>query len=240
MLLQNFIKKLLNKLSRVIYHLTPREFKNELNLHEHYKKEQQLNSYNFFKKYFKKSILFKNSSEIRKYSIDRATQKKEQNLCYLEFGVFNGTSINFFSNFVHEIYGFDSFEGLNEDWIGNLGFSKGHFDLKNKLPKVNANVNLIQGKVQDTLDNFIEAKIILNNLKINFIHMDLDTYESSLFVLKKIKPYLVKNSIILFDQLHNFEGWDTGELKALNEVFDDNEYNYIAFSMEHQAAILIN
>lgn len=240
MLLQNFIKNFLYKLSRVVYNLTPREFKNELNLHEHYKKEQQLNSYNYFKKHFKKSILFKNSLEIRKYSIDRTTQKKDENLCYLEFGVFNGTSINFFSKFVDEIYGFDSFEGLNEDWTGNIGFSKGYFDLKNKLPKVNANVNLIKGKVQDTLGNFIEEKIISKKLKIKFVHMDLDTYESSLFVLKKIKPYLEKNSIILFDQLHNFEGWDTGELKAMEEVFDNKDYQYIAFSMEHQAAILIN
>ena len=38
---------------------------------------------------------------------------------YIEFGVFSGTSINYFSkNLKKKIYGFDSFEGLKEDWVG--------------------------------------------------------------------------------------------------------------------------
>ena len=43
------------------------------------------------------------------------------------------------------------------------------------------------------------------NPKINFVHMDVDTYESSKFVLESIKPNLVKGSVILFDELYNFE-----------------------------------
>ena len=95
MTVKNFSKKLLKKLSRVVYYLVPDEFKNRINLHEIYKKEQQINSYNYFKKYFKTSILFKNAYEIRKYVINKATENKEENLYYLEFGVFNGSSINF-------------------------------------------------------------------------------------------------------------------------------------------------
>lgn len=230
-----YLKLLLYKISRVIYILLPDEFKGRVNLHELYSKEQQLNSYNYFKKYFKSSILLKNANDIRDYSIKRAKEQDISNkFYYIEFGVYDGTSINFFSKHVSNIYGFDSFDGLREDWTGNFGFAKGHFDLKSKLPKVNKNVTLIKGLVQDTLDDFIHK-----DLQINFIHMDLDTYESSLFVLKKIKPYLCKNSIILFDQLHNFEGWDTGEFKALKEVFKDDEYKFIAFSMEHQASIIV-
>lgn len=55
--------------------------------------------------------------------------------------------------------------------------------------------------------------------------MDLDTYDLTKFVLKKIKPYLSKNSIILFDQIYNYSGWRAGEHKALTEVFKANEYN---------------
>ena len=60
--------------------------------------------------------------------------------------------------------------------------------------------------------------------------MDLDTYESSKFVLQSIKPYLIDKCIILFDELYNFSGWDVGELKALNETFDEKEFFYKAFS----------
>jgi hypothetical protein len=233
-----FIKIFLYKLSRALYSVIPDEIKkNRHDIYELYDKEQQLNSYNYFKNYFKNSVLLKNATELRKYSILKAKEQDKLSQFYnLEFGVFDGTSINFFSNYVKNIYGFDSFEGLKEDWTGNLGFTKGHFDLKKKLPKVNKNIKLIDGFVQDTLGDFLEKK----DMKINFVHMDLDTYESSLFVLRKIKPYLTKNAIIVFDELHNFVGWDTGEFKALKEVFDDSEYEYIAFSMEHQATIKVH
>ena len=61
------------------------------------------------------------------------------------------------------------------------------------------------------------------------MHMDLDVYESSKYVLEKTKPYLTKGSIILFDELYNYPGWSVGEYKALKETFDDKEYKFIAF-----------
>ena len=77
--------------------------------------------------------------------------------------------------------------------------------------------------------------------KINFVHIDLDTYESTKFVLKNIKPFLCKNSIILFDELYDFLGWDEGEYKALKEVFDETEYKFLAFSKHgNQSVIQVN
>ena len=70
--------------------------------------------------------------------------------------------------------------------------------------------------------------------------MDVDTYESSKFILEKIKPFLIKGAIILFDEVYNFEGWDVGEYKALTEVFEDKDYQFISFSKDtSQAAIKI-
>ena len=70
--------------------------------------------------------------------------------------------------------------------------------------------------------------------------MDLDTYESTKFVLKEIKTYLSKDSIILFDQIYNVSGWDVGEYKALTEVFNEKEYKFLAFSkLGRQATIQI-
>ena len=66
-------------------------------------------------------------------------------------------SINLFSNELKglEIFGFDSFEGINENWYGTSK-EKGTFSMHGKLP-VNSNVNLIKGLVQDTLPNFRQS-----------------------------------------------------------------------------------
>ena len=76
------------------------------------------------------------------------------------------------------------------------------------------------------------------NPKINFIHIDVDTYETSKFILDSIKPYLVKGAIILFDELYNFEGWDIGEYKALKETFEESDYKFISFVTDGQQAAI--
>ena len=205
-------------------------------VYDFYKEEQIKNCYEHFKKFFKTAVLL-NSEKIRGHAINLAKDNdKDPNNFYLEFGVFSGTSINFFSKNINKnIYGFDSFEGLKEDWLGT-SVTKGTFDLKKKIPKLNINVIPISGWVQDTLPKFLDEK----KPKINFVHMDIDTYESSKFVLEKIKPFLIKGSIILFDELYNFEGWDVGEYKALTEVFDEKDYSFVSFSTDTaQAAIKI-
>ena len=49
-----------------------------------------------------------------------------------------------------------------------------------------------------------------------------------------------RESIITFDQLYNYPGWKMGENKALKEIFNENEYEYIAFcSNGEQVAIQV-
>jgi hypothetical protein len=203
--------------------------------YEMYVEEEIKKCYETFKPYFKKSI-FLNFKDYHKFIIERAKENDEFNKkFYLEFGVYTGTSINFFSKHVNTIYGFDSFEGLKEDWAG-YELQKGYFSLNKKLPKLNKNVIPIVGWAQDTLVPFLEK----HKPEVNFLHLDLDTYESTKFVLEKIKPYLVKNCIIAFDELYNFSGWEVGEYKALKETFNDNEYKYVCFRLDGtQAAIQI-
>ena len=210
----------------------PRLFKTSYEL---YVREEEEKSFNHFKKYFKNTI-FLDTNRIRKYAILKSQENdKEQNHYYLEFGVFNGLSINYLSQFLKtNIYGFDSFEGLKEDWKGSI-LEAGYFDLKGKKPSVNKNVKLIKGFVQDTLSNFLSE---IKNSKINFVHIDLDTYESSKFVLQSLKPYLNNGAIILFDELYNYSGWDEGEYKALQEVFKETEYKFLAFSKTSCQAVV--
>tara|TARA_B110000003_G_scaffold275872_1_gene319863 strand:- start:4663 stop:5421 length:759 start_codon:yes stop_codon:yes gene_type:complete len=244
----NFIKNLLIKFGKMLSIIkinakTPSDIYapiHKISPINRFQNEEFEESYKYFKKFLYQSALFKNVDQMREHSINTALENdKNNNYFYLEFGVNKGDSINFFSKYIkkNKIYGFDSFEGLSEDWKGVANFPKKTFDNSKNLPKCSDNVILIKGKVENTLENFIEEN--KSNLKINFAHIDVDTYSPSKFVLEKIKPYLVKNSIILFDELHNHSGWSVGEFKALKEVFNENEYEYISFSDTTQASIKI-
>jgi hypothetical protein len=194
-------------------------------IYDKYEIEELNKCYDHFKDKFKTAIFL--DKNFREFAIKRAIENdKKQEKFYLEFGVYKGKTINELSRFVNKIYGFDSFEGLKEDWIGRLSAPKGTFDLSKKIPKFNKNVIPISGWIQDTLENFLTK----NSPSINFVHIDVDTYDTTKFILTKIKPYLSNNSIILFDELYNFPGWDVGEYKALKEVFNENEFKYIMFA----------
>ncbi|MBT6843785.1 MAG: class I SAM-dependent methyltransferase [Candidatus Melainabacteria bacterium] len=191
--------------------------------------------YEHFKKYFYKAI-FLEREKIREYAIKQALRNDiEQTSQYLEFGVYTGSSVNKFAQYLkgRPIYGFDSFRGLREDWVGHE-LSFGTFDLDGKVPKLNKNVIPIKGWVQDTLPGYLQE----HQPKIQFVHMDMDTYESTKFVLENIKPFLSKNSIIIFDELYNFAGWRVGEYKALTEVFEENEYKFLAFAKSSAQAVI--
>jgi hypothetical protein len=56
--------------------------------------------------------------------------------------------------------------------------------------------------------------------------------------LENTKKYLCKNSIIVFDELYNFPGWDVGEYKALKETFSDNEYKFLGFALKGEQAVI--
>lgn len=234
--MKKIIKNILNKISRVIYFITPKEFRNDFNVKTKYVHEEKNKSFETFKKYFSNSIMFDVEADIQKFAIKEAIKNDKYNdMFYLEFGVFKGKSINFFSKYVKKIYGFDSFEGLREHWAGALNAPKGTFNLDKKIPALNDNVIAVRGWIQDTLKKFLSEK----KPKINFVHIDVDTYETTLFLLKELKPFLYKNSIILFDEIHNVPGWEFGEYKALKEIFSENEYNFIAFDFEKRAVIKI-
>jgi hypothetical protein len=70
------------------------------------------------------------------------------------------------------------------------------------------------------------------------MHIDTDTYPTAKFILQQTKPYLLNNSIIVFDELYNFSGWSVGEYKALTEVFDEEEYEFLVFSVDDSQAVI--
>jgi hypothetical protein len=166
-------------------------------------------------------------------------QQTSKNQLHLEFGVWYGKSINFFSNLYPEqsFYGFDSFEGLPEDWIHS--FTKGHFSLNGILPTVNSNVTLIKGWFTDTLNPFL----LEHDQNISFIHIDCDLYSSTKYVLNTLKNRINPGTIILFDEFYNCRSdWaPNGECKAWYEFASENNTNfkYIGYNSSHEQVSLI-
>ncbi len=131
------------------------------------------------------------------------------------------------------LYGFDSFEGLEESWAGS-SLPEGTFNLDGVLPNVAENVVLTKGWVQDTLPVFFDS----NKDKIAYLHVDTDTYAPAKAILSLAKPRLQKGSIILFDELIGYPNWELGEYLALSEELPNDTYEFIAFA-DRQSAIRI-
>ena len=133
---------------------------------------------------------------------------------YLEFGVYRGATLREWTELNRDpssrFFGFDSFEGLPEDWIP--GFSRGAFNLEGKAPQVDdTRVSLIKGLFQNTLPTFLSKYVRKNRI---VVHIDADLYSSTLFVLVNIHNILEPGDIIMFDDFLD----PIGEFKAFFDV----------------------
>ncbi|HCS19763.1 MAG TPA: methyltransferase [Bacteroidetes bacterium] len=176
------------------------------------------------------SMMFFNHTDIWDFTISKIQERSVEG-ANLEFGVYTGTSINYFSSRLKNdvFYGFDSFEGLKEDWKG-WALQKGYFNLNGQLPKVNGNVKLIKGWFDQSLPKFIEE----NNdfRRINYLHIDCDTFEATETVFNLLGKFIDKGTLILFDEYFGYRGWEFGEYKAFQQFvnFAGIKYRYIAFT----------
>lgn len=154
---------------------------------------------------------------------------------YCEFGVYTGSTIRFISERVNEVHGFDSFEGLPENWRACHG--KGKFNL-NGIPSVQGNVCLHIGWFHETLPGFVRE----THSPMAFLHIDSDLYSSAKTVLDYCGELMVPGTVIVFDEFFNYPEWRDGEYKALVEFVGGNkvEFNWLAYnSRSEQVALRI-
>lgn len=182
-------------------------------------KDSRIDAVNYIKARISEFMIFNNREELWEYCIERVTKVG----LFAEFGVYQANSLNKIAALVPkkiEIFGFDSFKGLSEDWHGT-NMPKTFFKV-DSLPKVKQNVTLIVGEFKDTLPKF------LNTFKGNFsfIHFDCDTYESTKFVLTKIKSRIGKGTILIFDEYFGYPNWKNGEFKAFQELIKGSRLSY--------------
>jgi hypothetical protein len=150
----------------------------------------------------------------------------------LDLGVWKGDSSRALARIFPEraIHGFDSFEGLPEDW-GHLG--KGHFgEVKGTLPDVPANVQLFKGWFDETLPAWRDEHA---DRPISLLRVDCDLYSSTKTALAALRPLIRPGTWIVFDELIGYRGWEAHEYKAFMEFIDETgfEYEYIAYGLTY-------
>jgi O-methyltransferase len=120
---------------------------------------------------------------------------------YFEFGVAGGHSFRWWAgnsgNRECRFYGFDTFEGLPEDW-GT--FSKS--DMASAVPVMDdKRVEFFKGLFQNTLPGFLRSYDNPKG-KLKVIHLDADLFSATLFSLTSLAPYLNKGDILIFDEFN--------------------------------------
>lgn len=168
------------------------------------------------------------------YALARALKAHPQGLV-CEFGVAGGKTLTFLAKRAPgDVHGFDSFEGLPEDWTG-AGERAGRFSRKAKPPRVPANARLHVGWFDATVPRFLEAHAGPAAL----VHLDADLYSSTKTALSLLRERIGPGTVLVFDEYLNYPGWRAHEHKAFQEFVGETglRYRYIGFStLQGQAA----
>jgi hypothetical protein len=184
----------------------------------------------FIEQHMPKSRSFGDRFELLRFALEQVEPGLRDAL-YCEFGVFEGESINFIADLTPDkkIHGFDSFEGLPEDWRG--GFRKGAFAIP-RLPKVRKNVVLYKGWFNESLPQFRRDTAE----PLAFAHLDADLYSSTRTVLEELSEKVVAGTVLVFDEFFNYPGWQEGEQRAWQEFVDKNEvqFTYLGYCRRGQ------
>jgi O-methyltransferase len=129
----------------------------------------------------------------------------DADLRYLEFGVHQGGAIRRFASLFRNpdarFIGFDSFEGLPENW-SNLPV--GHFATGGKPPAIDdPRVSFEKGWFQNSVRTFLPG-LAQAPPKTTLVHFDADLYSSTLFLLASLWWHLPEYFFI-FDEFMGHE-----------------------------------
>jgi hypothetical protein len=152
----------------------------------------------------------------------------------LEFGVFKGTTLKIIRDFFpkkYEVFGFDSFEGLPEDWVdsnnniaGDGICVKGFFSTDKSIPDIEG-VTIYDGWFEDTIPEYLNVAET-----IGLLHVDCDLYSSTKTLLYSLNNYIKPNTIIVFDEWFYYSGGndrnDDHEQKCFYEWVKDFNREY--------------
>ncbi len=153
---------------------------------------------------------------------------------YLEFGVHTGGTLRTIVEHAPAgaSFGFDSFEGLPEDW--RTQFTAGTFAVED-LPDV-PGAELVVGWFDQVLPGFLEA----HPESVAFLHLDADLYSSTKTVLDALESRLRPGTVVVFDEYFNFPQWEEHEHRAWTEFVARTglRFEYLGFTADDEQVSL--
>jgi len=136
-----------------------------------------------------------------------AERLKGKAVRYLEFGVFEGESIREWARIVPSadstFVGFDSFEGLPEDWGHAFATTKkGTFATGGRIPDIaDPRVSFVKGWFNETLPQYVRELRADDRQLI--VHLDADLYTSTTLVLHQLNGIMTSGTMLIFDEFGN-------------------------------------
>lgn len=189
----------------------------------HLEMEAMQESIDYIKKNMPDSMIFTSWHDLHEHAMDHAEVKG----LYLEFGVKKGETIRELASMTdNTVHGFDSFQGLPEDWKGT-SLHKGRFNKQGKLPVVPDNVKLHAGWFNESLPVFIKQY----PEPVAYMHIDCDLYSSTKTIFEHLTDRIVPGTVIVFDEYFNYPNWQQHEYKAFQEFVSEHttQYEYLGF-----------
>ena len=131
-----------------------------------------------------------------------AEEIRYEQVLYLEFGVYQGASIRWWSsalrNPASRLHGFDSFEGLPEAFDNAGGkYAKGWFSTDGQIPRIDdPRVTFFKGWFNETLPGYLPPEH--HRL---FINIDADLYSSTIYVLRALRTHIKAGVYLYMDDM---------------------------------------
>lgn len=153
------------------------------------------------------AMIFYETDPFLKYALAKASKTG----AHAEFGVYSGRTINLFATERPDVIfdGFDSFEGLPEEWSGWQVFD---FDRGGALPDVSDNVKLYKGWFSETVPFYASTIKTLS-----FVHIDCDIYSSTNDVFVALEHKIEPGCVIVFDEYFCYPNFEKHERLAFSE-----------------------
>ena len=146
---------------------------------------------------------------------------------WLEFGTGSGATAKVMcrSRQHGQVFSFDWFEGLPDDWLPAYGINRGYF-AQSPPTDLPDNATIVVGRFEDTLEPFLAER---PHLPVDLLHIDCDLYQSTRYVLQRLTPRLGPGTVMVFDELFYYPTREQHEAKALYEwlVETKNAFEWI-------------
>ncbi len=156
---------------------------------------------------------------------DYAISISEQSRTFYEYGVWMGDSFKYLVPHFSHGFGFDTFQGLPEDW-GVV--PKGAYSSHGRAPNI-SNSTFVAGEFDESLPKFFAEERELSGL----INFDADLFSSTYTALTQSKKIIDEKTILIFDEFIVNQNWEQDEFKALTKFCLENDlvYDILAVSL---------